>query len=76
MLVLVGVGGEENVGEEFLKTVSCVARPVFYVRSDRLIQLHQEVLRRSAELLDHFVPLVDVCGVDVQETQHATGPML
>lgn len=73
MLVLVGVGGEEHIWEELLEAVSCVARPVFYVRSDRLIQLHQKVLRRSAELLDDFIPLVDVCGADVKETERARG---
>lgn len=72
MLVLVGVGREEHIWEEFLEAVPRVARPVFDVRSDRLVQLHQKVLRRSAELLDHFIPLVDVCSGDVKETQRAS----
>lgn len=72
MLVLVRVGGEEYIWEEFLEAVARVARPVFYVRPDRLVQLHQKVLRRSAELLDHFIPLVDVCSVDVKEMERAS----
>lgn len=71
MLVLVGVGGEEHIWEELLEAVPRVAWPVFYVRPDRLIQLHQKVLRRSAELLDHFIPLVDVCSADVKERERA-----
>lgn len=74
-LVVVGVGGEEHVWEELLEAVPGVARPVFHVGPDRLVELHEEVLRRSAQLLDDLVPLVDICGVGVKapHTFHSRG---
>lgn len=57
---VIGVGGEEHIRKELLEAVSSVARPVFNIRSDRLVQLHQEVLRWGAQLLDNFVPLINV----------------
>lgn len=38
--VVVGVGREEHIWEEFLKAVSSIAWPVLYVRSNGLVQLH------------------------------------
>lgn len=57
---MIGVSGEEHIREELLKAVSSIARPVFNIRSDRLVQLHQKVLRWGAQLLDDFVPLINV----------------
>lgn len=57
---MIGVSGEEHVREELLEAVASVARPVLNVGSDRLVELHQEVLRRRAQLLDDLVPLINV----------------
>ena len=46
--VVVRVGREEHVWKEFLKAVSGVARPVFYICPYWLVQFHEEVLRWSA----------------------------
>lgn len=59
-LAVIGVSREEHIREELLKAVSSIARPVFNIRSDRLVQLHQKVLRWGAQLLNNFVPLIDV----------------
>jgi len=59
-LVVLGVGGEQDVGEELLEAVAGVARPVLHVGPHRLVQLHQELQGRRSQLLDHLVPLVDV----------------
>lgn len=67
---MIGVSGEEHIREELLKAVSSIARPVFNIRSDRLVQLHQKVLRWGAQLLDNFVPLIDVWGINVKGTAH------
>lgn len=58
--VVFRVRGEQDVGEELLKAVAGVPRPVLHVGPHRLVELHQELLRRRAQLLDHLVPLVDV----------------
>lgn len=65
---VIGVGREEHIGEELLKAVASIARPVFNIRPDRLVQLHEKVLRRSAQLLNNLVPLVDVWSVNVKGT--------
>ncbi len=58
--VVVGVCREQHVWEELLKAVSSIARPVLHVSPHRLVELHHELLRRCAQLLDHLVPLVNV----------------
>ena len=69
--VVIRVSREEHVWEEFLEAVSSVAWPVFYVRSYRLIQLHEEFLSWGSELLDDLVPLINIWGENVKETSHA-----
>ena len=61
-LVVLRVGGEQHVREELLEAVAGVAGPVLHVRPHRLVELHEELLRGRAQLLDHLVPLVDVLG--------------
>lgn len=58
--VVVRVGREQHIRKELLKAVPSVARPVFHVRSHGLVELHEEILRWGAELLNYLVPLVDV----------------
>lgn len=65
---MIGVSWEEHIREELLKAVSSIARPVFNIGSDRLVQLHQKVLRWGAQLLDDFVPLINVWSVKVKGT--------
>lgn len=45
---VIGVGREEHIREELLKAVASIAWPVFNIRPDRLVQLHEKVLRWSA----------------------------
>lgn len=59
-LVVFGVGGKQDVREELVEAVAGVPRPVLHVGPHRLVELHQELLRRRPELLDHLVPLVDI----------------
>lgn len=61
-LVVVGVSREENIREKLLKTVPCVSGPVLHVGPYRLVQLHHELLRRRAQLLNHLIPLVNIYG--------------
>lgn len=61
-VVLVAVAGEEYVGEEPLEAVAGVPRPVLHVVAHRRLQPRHERRRRSAQLLNDLVPLVDVVG--------------
>lgn len=45
---VIRVSREEHIREELLKAVASIAWPVFYIRSDRLVQLHEKLLRWSA----------------------------
>lgn len=51
---------KQDIREELLEAVASVPRPVLHVRPHRLVELHQELLRRRPQLLDHFIPLVDI----------------
>lgn len=51
---------EQHVREQLLEGVARVSRSVLHVRPHRLVQLHQELLRRRPQLLNHLVPLVDI----------------
>lgn len=59
-LVVFRVCGKQDVGEELLEAVASVPRPVLHVGPHRLVELHQKLLRRCAQLLDHLIPLVDI----------------
>lgn len=51
---------KQDVGEELLKAVASIPWPVLHVGPHRLVELHQELLRRCPQLLDHLIPLVDI----------------
>lgn len=59
---------EQHIGEELLEAVPSVSRSVLHVRPHRLVQLHQELLRWRAQLLNHLVPLVDILGFSVRKS--------
>ena len=58
--VVLRVGWEEDVGEELLKGEPGVAGSVLHVGPYRLVELHQELLTGSPQLLDHLVPLINI----------------
>lgn len=51
---------EQHIREELLEAVTSVSRPVLHVCPHGLVQLHQELQRWRAQLLNHLVPLVDI----------------
>lgn len=59
-LVVVRVSRKQDVREELVEAVAGVPRPVLHVGPHRLVELHQELLGRRPQLLDHLVPLVDI----------------
>lgn len=68
-VVLRGVGGKQDVGEEPLEGVARVARPVLHVVPHRRLEPVHELGRGRAQLLYNLVPLVYVVGA---REQHAT----
>lgn len=59
-LVVVRVRRKENIREKLLKTVPCISGSVLHVGPHRLVQLHHELLRWCAQLLNHLIPLVNI----------------
>lgn len=58
--VVLRVGWEEDVREELLKGEPGVAGSVLHIGPYRLVELHQELLTGSPQLLDHLVPLINI----------------
>lgn len=58
--VVFRVCGKQDVREELLKAVASIPWPVLHIGPHRLVELHQELLRRCPQLLDHLIPLVDI----------------
>lgn len=58
--VVFRVCGEEDVRKELLKAVAGIPRSVLHVGPHRLVELHQELLRRCPQLLNHLIPLVNI----------------
>lgn len=58
--IVLRVCRKQDVGEKLLEAVAGVPRPVLDVGPHRLVELHQELLRRRPQLLDHLVPLVNI----------------
>lgn len=66
-VVLAAVGGEQQVGEQFVEREAGIARPVLDVVADRRLQPDHELSGRRAQLLDDLVPLVDVIGAGKED---------
>lgn len=66
-LVVFRVRMEKHIREELFEAVPGVPRSVLHVRPHRLVQLHQELLRWRAQLLNHLVPLVNILGFSVRK---------
>ena len=58
--VVFRVGRKQDVREEFLKAVASIPWPVLHIGPHRLVELHQKLLGRCPQLLNHLVPLVNV----------------
>lgn len=59
---------EQHVGEQLLEGVARISWSVLHIRPHRLVQLHQELLRRRPQLLNHLVPLVDILWFIVRKS--------
>lgn len=51
---------KQDIREELLEAVASIPRPVLHIGPHRLVELHQELLRRCSQLLDHLIPLVNI----------------